>query len=194
VALLAEVEDDPTSETRDEPVRVALSALSPDVVLVRVSAGGLGTLELADRIAAAVPEANVIALAYSSPAETATTTAVHGGRPEDLPIELAASGGTDPAPRERPLDSSLELSRARRLRERQGVRESPLGRLTPREREILGMLADGISGGQIARKLSVSPNTIRSHIQNIRSKLNVHSRLQAVTLGIRHGIRGPAPD
>jgi DNA-binding CsgD family transcriptional regulator len=51
-------------------------------------------------------------------------------------------------------------------------------------------LAEGKSGQEIATRLSVSPNTVRSHIQNIRAKLNVRSRLEAVTYAIRHGLGG----
>jgi DNA-binding NarL/FixJ family response regulator len=61
-------------------------------------------------------------------------------------------------------------------------------RLTEREREILSMLVSGMATAQIALALTLSPNTVRSHIQNIRGKLNVHSRLDAVLFAIRHGL------
>jgi two-component system, NarL family, nitrate/nitrite response regulator NarL len=60
--------------------------------------------------------------------------------------------------------------------------------LTEREREILSMLASGMATAQIAQTLTLSPNTVRSHIQNIRGKLKVHSRLDAVLFAIRHGV------
>ena len=58
--------------------------------------------------------------------------------------------------------------------------------LTNREREVLGLLVEGLSGDAIARKLDVSGNTVRTHVQNILSKLQVHSRLEAATLAVRH--------
>jgi DNA-binding NarL/FixJ family response regulator len=61
-------------------------------------------------------------------------------------------------------------------------------RLTEREREILSMLASGMATEQIALALTLSPNTVRSHIQNIRTKLKVHSRLEAVLFAFRHGV------
>lgn len=60
--------------------------------------------------------------------------------------------------------------------------------LTPREREVLTVLARGNSTREIAELLTISPNTVRNHIQNILNKLQVHSRLEAVTLAIRHGL------
>lgn len=60
--------------------------------------------------------------------------------------------------------------------------------LTPREREVLALLAQGLSTGDIARSLSISASTARNHIQNILNKLHVHSRLEAVTYAFEHGL------
>src|SRR2546421_577944 len=60
--------------------------------------------------------------------------------------------------------------------------------LTPREREVLGLLTEGESSTSIARLLSLSPNTVRTHIQNVLTKLGVHSRFEAASLAVRHGI------
>lgn len=61
-------------------------------------------------------------------------------------------------------------------------------RLTPRELEILRLLVDGVRSEDIARRLSVSHNTVRTHIGNILAKLKVHSRLEAAAYALRHGI------
>lgn len=60
--------------------------------------------------------------------------------------------------------------------------------LTPREKEVLALLIKGQRGPQIALNLDISPNTVRSHIQNILTKLQVSSRLEAAAFGVRHGI------
>ena len=60
--------------------------------------------------------------------------------------------------------------------------------LTPREREILRALAEGLSNKQIAEKLNMSVDTERTHVLNILHKLGVHSRLQALLFAVRHGL------
>jgi DNA-binding NarL/FixJ family response regulator len=62
---------------------------------------------------------------------------------------------------------------------------SRLDRLTPREREILGLVAEGCRSEAVAERLHISPPTARTHIQNILSKLGVHSQLEAVALAAR---------
>jgi len=60
--------------------------------------------------------------------------------------------------------------------------------LTPRERDVLAMLVEGAGGEEIAKKLSISPNTVRTHIQNLLTKLQVHSRLEAAAFAVRYGL------
>lgn len=60
--------------------------------------------------------------------------------------------------------------------------------LTPREREVLELLVEGASGQAIARSLGISPNTVRTHVQSVLTKLQVRSRLEAATFAVRHRI------
>jgi DNA-binding NarL/FixJ family response regulator len=60
--------------------------------------------------------------------------------------------------------------------------------LTPREREVLNELAEGLSDKEIAEKLYVSTETVRTHMVNILAKLGVNSRLQALVFAVRHGL------
>ena len=64
-------------------------------------------------------------------------------------------------------------------------------RLTLREQEILGMLAMGTTGNEIADELHIAPLTVRTHIRNLMSKMGVHSRLEAVAFGLKNGIIEP---
>jgi DNA-binding NarL/FixJ family response regulator len=66
--------------------------------------------------------------------------------------------------------------------------DSSVEPLTPREIEILEMLAEGISNKAIAQRLQVSEHTVKFHVSSIFSKLDVESRTEAVTLGIRLGL------
>ena len=61
-------------------------------------------------------------------------------------------------------------------------------RLTSREKEILFHLSRGKSGNMIADELNIAPLTVRTHVRNLMSKLGVHSRLEAVTVGMRYGL------
>jgi two-component system nitrate/nitrite response regulator NarL len=63
--------------------------------------------------------------------------------------------------------------------------------LTTREREILALLVTGATGTEIARRLSLSPHTVRTHVQSIMTKLQVHSRLEAVAYAVHHGLIAP---
>ena len=60
--------------------------------------------------------------------------------------------------------------------------------LTPRELEVLQLLAEGLTQPQIAGQLVISPRTVGTHIQNLLGKLDVHSRAQAVALAHRLGL------
>ena len=60
--------------------------------------------------------------------------------------------------------------------------------LTPREIEVLGMLAEGQSNKAIAHRMGISEHTVKFHVTSIMGKLNAGSRTEAVTLGIRQGL------
>jgi DNA-binding NarL/FixJ family response regulator len=60
--------------------------------------------------------------------------------------------------------------------------------LTPRETEILGMLADGLANKEIAVRLNISSHTVKSHVQSLFSKLGADTRAEAVAVGLRRGL------
>jgi DNA-binding NarL/FixJ family response regulator len=62
---------------------------------------------------------------------------------------------------------------------------SALARLSPRERQVLALLGRGWSNRQIGNELFISPHTVRTHVQNILEKLELHSRLEAATYAMR---------
>jgi RNA polymerase sigma factor (sigma-70 family) len=72
--------------------------------------------------------------------------------------------------------------------------DPPLSRLSPREREILGLLAMGWSNRRIAEECFLSLHTVRINVQNILVKLGVHSKLEAVAFAMRHGWPTDAED
>lgn len=76
------------------------------------------------------------------------------------------------------------------VREREIHREAQLAidKLTPREREVLKALAEGLSDKEIARQFHVGVGTVHSHVASILSKLEVSSRLQALVFAVRYGV------
>ncbi len=80
------------------------------------------------------------------------------------------------------------LREASRQRAESAVVGQALASLTPREREVLQALADGLSDKEIAIRLHLGPKTVRTHMANMLGKLDVDSRLQALVLAARHGV------
>ncbi|MDQ2787450.1 MAG: response regulator transcription factor [Chloroflexota bacterium] len=66
--------------------------------------------------------------------------------------------------------------------------DAPAQILTPREIEVLHMLAEGLGNKTVARRLGISEHTVKFHVGSIFSKLNVSSRTEAVTVGVRQGL------
>lgn len=67
--------------------------------------------------------------------------------------------------------------------------ENPFEELTPRETEILGLLAEGQSNKVIARNLGISDGTVKLHVKAILRKLSVHSRVEAAVMAVEHGLK-----
>jgi DNA-binding NarL/FixJ family response regulator len=134
---------------------------------------------------------------------------LHAAYGVDLPVILTSAKRTAPLDRvtglmlgaddyvAKPFDHGELLARVRRSLRRSGAptangtgngpREVE-HRLSPREKEILGLLAEGKSQSQIAASLVISPKTVATHIQHVLSKLGVNSRAQAVATAFRLGL------
>lgn len=69
-----------------------------------------------------------------------------------------------------------------------GGSETPVETLTPRELEVLRLLASGLGNKEIASRLEISEHTVKFHVASIMGKLGAGSRTEAVTVGIRHGL------
>ena len=98
----------------------------------------------------------------------------------------------------KPFDPDELLARVRRpLRPRaadpvaEETSDEPTAALTPREREVLRLVARGRSSAQIARELVISPRTVGTHIQHILAKLGVENRTQAAAIAHRAGLVDP---
>jgi DNA-binding NarL/FixJ family response regulator len=122
---------------------------------------------------------------------------------EELPIIFVSAARTDETDRvaglllgaddylAKPIPFDHLLARVRRLVAQATALASPVAsRLTPREQEVLGLLAEGLEQNEIATRLFITPKTVAKHIERILGKLGVHSRAQAVVLALR----GDSPD
>lgn len=100
--------------------------------------------------------------------------ALKAGEPSELleAIRLVARGGTYFDPRLAGVFAAEKPSQ-------------PL--LSAREREVFGLLADGLTGEQIAERLVLSPETIRTHVRNAMGKLDAHTRVHALALALQYG-------
>ena len=88
-----------------------------------------------------------------------------------------------------PVEEAVELLRfAGAKREQEHEARLTIAELTPREREVLEALAEGLDGKEIAEKLNISVPTERNHMASILAKLGVHSRLQALVFALRYGV------
>ena len=97
-------------------------------------------------------------------------------------------------------DALLAPSITRRLVERfaphatgHPARHSDLSELTPRELEVLRLLARGLSNAELAAQLTLSDATVKTHVSRILAKLQLRDRVQAVVLAYETGLAGPAP-
>jgi two-component system, NarL family, nitrate/nitrite response regulator NarL len=97
-----------------------------------------------------------------------------------------------------PRGMLLELARRMVVRDR--TPDSPLSRLSPRERQVLALLSRGWDNARIGRDLFISQHTVRTHIQNILEKLGMHSKLEAATFAMQRSLEleltpgGAGPD
>ena len=94
-----------------------------------------------------------------------------------------------------PLNAMPALERARAIAARLSVRRSqpshPAG-LTPREVEVLRLVAEGLTDADVAERLFLSPRTVSTHLTSIYNKLSVNSRVGATRFAVEHGLTGPS--
>jgi DNA-binding NarL/FixJ family response regulator len=164
-----------------------------DVVLMDVEMPNKDGIAATREILEARPDARVIMLtAHESDAlmGRALEAGAAGYLLKDRPmreVARAVRAAFEGRPLMDPGEMDRLLQRFRQRREAGNAARSRVERLTPRETEILQRMADGLSQDEIATILGISRHTLRTHVQNILTKLRVRSRLEALAEAVRYG-------
>ena len=185
------------AEARDGAQAVAeAEAVSPDLAILDVGLPNCDGIRATHLIRERVPDCRVILLAPEDD--------------HDLLLDALEAGATGYLTKGSPLGELIDAARAVHSGEtlvprhmlgallgglirRRRVEDEALRRmsgLTKREREVLALLAQGADNDAIAQALVISPQTARTHIQNVLGKLGVHSRLEAAAFVIQNGVLG----
>jgi two-component system nitrate/nitrite response regulator NarL len=161
----------------------------PDVILMDIGLPDQSGLAVGAEILASWPSAKLMVLtALESPeaVEMAMRTGFRGYLSKETPVsrfvsavQAVADGHAVFPPRSATITRPSGSTEAIWLL---------ISQLTPREKEVLGLLVEGADGRTIAARLGISRNTVRTHVQSILTKLQVHSRLEAATLAVRHRV------
>ncbi|HXF37569.1 MAG TPA: response regulator transcription factor [Actinomycetota bacterium] len=201
VVLEAEGDLEVVAEASDGLQAVAeAERTAPDVALIDVGLRRYDGIQVARMICERVPSCDVVIVSGQEDPDILEQALEAGARgyvskasplTELLNVTRAVHQGEVLVPQRMLGDL---LGRLMRRRREQSELLRRISRLTRREREVLRLMAGGAGTEAIARTLVISPQTARTHIQNILAKLQVHSRLEAAALVNGTGILDVSPD
>ncbi len=177
------------AETGEEALRLAID-LVPDVVLLDIGKPGCGGLATLEKLSQACPVTKVVMLTVYDDEDRwlaafkagARGYALKGVPPRDLAniVRLVAGGDVYISPK---LAAGM-------LRELTGEQpQDPLGALSEREREILSLVAEGMTNREIGERVHLAEKTVKNHMTNILGKLHVRSRVEAALLASKQNTR-----
>ncbi len=171
--------------TAEEALRL-VPALRPDVLLLDIDLPGMSGTQLVQELAPRLPDTRIVMLTVSA-SERDLVEAIQKGAsgyltkdlsPEALLRTLRAVQRGELAMSRRFAARAMKhLSEA--YRRGRATLGGPLDGLSPRENDVLGMLAEGLTDREIATALTISPRTVETHVSNVLHKLGVRNRAEA---------------
>jgi DNA-binding NarL/FixJ family response regulator len=169
--------------------------LKPDLVLLDISLPDESGIELTRRIKSALPEARILIVSMHSKIDYITEAFKAGATGyvvKESAAEKLLTALESVATGEHYLDSPVSHSVIQNLikspEKDTKIADGAYGSLTPREQEILRVLAEGLSVKEIADKLFISPKTVENHRTNIMNKLGLNSSIELARYAARIGL------
>jgi NarL family two-component system response regulator LiaR len=163
----------------------------PDVVVMDMNMPGMSGIEATRRVLEAHPAAAVLMLTVAADDERvleAIRAGATGYLLKEARLAEIVAGVNAAAAGRSPIAPGVAGALVASVREGGGARSGPAASsLTDRERAVLALLAQGFDNRAIARRLFVSPSTVKNHVSSVLAKLGVENRVQAAAYAVRHG-------
>jgi two-component system nitrate/nitrite response regulator NarL len=169
----------------------AIAASRPDVALLDLNMPGISGLDAIAAIRKESPATRIVMLTVSEDAEDllqALRDGAAGYLLKNIDSDFLVAAIRSAAEGDSVVSPEMTAKLVERVRA--GEKPEPGDLLSPREKEILGQLARGVSNKEIGRALNVAESTVKIHVQHILRKLNLASRVQAAIWAVEHGIAG----
>jgi DNA-binding NarL/FixJ family response regulator len=174
--------------SRVDEISLAVRCLEPDLLLLDANIAFTGSPTVMERVLEERPGVKVLVFAMELDLKLVVDAISAGalGLILKSSSEATICDAVETALGAGGLEPKATLPRVFRqlLDAQRWVSESPVNRLSLREREVLALLGRGWSNEAIGSALYISPHTVRTHVQNILEKLEMHSRLEAATFAM----------